>query len=352
MTEISIGYDVVFSKKKSSRPHSQPIPTNREERNSTPPKGSRGFTRRAWFAALGLTALASTLGVVIYEQQRSSTNEYSWFPNTQLDSDVIKTIGEDLMKETLLAGFPEVGQLLVTSQQNPERLQDFYPQAIPPLAVGISDFSKISGLVERYAPIAALSRNMTGTLEYGTYLDKQSNVEAECKFAKPQGAKLLILIDNKLVATSAYLKKLLIVKEGCQVFLAKDQARAIEKQVSSRYDLKPSFPITDMDAFLLMNAKSRQKYPAIPSLGDLFDNAPVDLDGAGYHYIIPPYIEMKQRNLLDTRDLSFTKAIDIVIEDARIAGLLVDNNGKTTWRSDVTPFSTPWISIFRARMAT
>lgn len=333
---------------KETRKHSHNFNRGRRQLGNRPPDTSQGGLTRRMLIGVGMAAVALGIAeIVIWQaEQNDNTHPYDrWKANTSLPPETVLAIGEDLISSPYL-GFADVGHLIRLSQEEPGRISEFYPCAHPPIGIKIQDFSTTS--LKEADTLAVLAVNLRGTLKTSQITDKKTRVTTEgVKFVDPDSVGLTVIFDNRIISASTNLKRLAVVKEWSMLLTARTQGKMIAEEVAQEYDIKTPFSIPDMSEFLLINGRASYTIKAIPPLSDHFKHAFTDFDGAGYFYILPTYIQMRRTNALTQKDFQFTRALDVLVKEATLKGLLIEVNGRMTWKQGVTAFSPSWTDISR-----
>ncbi len=317
-------------------------------------------SRRDLLLAAGLAGLTAT-GIFVKSQNdhQSPTQNPTPYPeqtlilsdiyagweryaNRQLPENIVLAIAKDLSLDTKYPGFSEVGTIILESRQNPNKIKAILPPFTGTIPVALENSVQTAGATATltFTPAAnyieaQVKDKNTETVEKKTFLDFVS-------------IGLSVELDNSIYLAPKEVKQLLMVKEFSHLLYINPQEAHIGKQVEEKFEITQSTSMY-MESFLFLNGQARPDVPQIPSLGDAFDNARIDNDGAGYYHIMRAYGKMKATGILRPVDISVLSSDDIAFETARKRGLLIEKSkGDFSWKEGIGPFSPAWTVITRA----
>ncbi len=313
---------------------------------------ARQIARRHFLKLTGLGIGAAVFGCggitwLITSRPRSESLPYQdWgiYQNALLPTDLVIAIGEDIKNSVEFLGFPEVGEIILLSSQRPDRLHELLPELIDHGPLGI----RLTNLVEKEGANGALNHKIAATALRARVRNRATRETREGIFAQVNRLQLVVELDNSFYLAPKVAKQLILVKEFSHFLYFGEHKKVISVDVLQNFDILEPSSILGLENFLLINGYAKPSLAGIPSLGDKFDNARVDIDGAGYWHIMAAFGKMKVNGLLSATDLQVLWSNDLAFERARSSGLLIEKSrGEFVWREEITPFSQEWLSIIR-----
>jgi hypothetical protein len=281
------------------------------------------------------------------ESKPAPLNPYAnWerFRNRSLSSEILVAIGQDLEKDTRYPGFAEAGRLIIQTQQNPDGLQAYLPQFEGHPALEVS----LTNLLQRQNALANMetAAHSDGKVRV-TEKNRQTGAVREYDLSKFVTVRHSVNLDNGIIFAPAAAKKLLLIKEFSHFLYYQKQKEHLERELGEKYEFEMP-GIADVGALILLNGYDKLSTPSIPNLSDGFDNALLDIDGAGYYHIAAAFCQMKAEGQFSQTDLGVLDSNNRAYEAAKKAGLLLPKGGnKFEWKEGIGPFSPEWTKIFR-----
>lgn len=259
--------------------------------------------------------------------------------NRELPKEVVLAIGEDIRRSVEFPGFFEVGELIALSQTNPDQLQRYIPLYTNSEPFGVR-LSSLGG------SLAQITLSADGVGEAATFVNKRTEEIINTVIGKWKRIYTPnIKFDNSLVQTSNEVKKLMFVKEFSHLLYMREQERVIMNQLTSSYEIMAP-DLEDLASHIFHSALSKIRIASIDLEG--YDKAEDDLDCAGHWHILPAFGKMRYTGLLSSKDLKALEVNNQIFEAAVKTGLLLDHGkGTFSWKSDIGPFNTDWLSICR-----
>lgn len=268
-------------------------------------------------------------------------NNWERYDNKVLPPELVIRLGQDLQSLNVYPGFHQAGELLVTSQQQPDRLRDFAPEfngMLFPVMVVSKQTQTMLTVIRRARIIGTLIE------------DKQAHTTIQVNLNDIKDVSLGIEIDGKGMKASPNAKRLLLVKEISHLFYYPQAKQRVVDAINARYNIETTSPrASDFSTFIFYSGFDRLISPQrVPSLGDEFDNAYYDIDGAGQWHIIPALGKMRTYGLLSDYDLSVLSTPNRAFDASVEQGLLIEKEkGEFVWKEGVGPFSSEWIKLMR-----
>lgn len=298
------------------------------------------------FTAGGTLALGGAGKFLIDRLFPPEENPYlGWekFRDDYLPQEKVVAIGEDIRSSWELPGFPEAGELILLSQRESGRLADFLPQLQDHGPIKI----RFTNLVETAGAIGAVAFNVRGVTVEAQVRNRATGETQEGVFVEANKMELVVELDNSFYRGPEIAKKLIMVKEFSHLLYIEEQKRVVTEEVARNFEIiEPK--VDNLEAFLFINGHLKPGIRNMPSLGDSFDNALFDLDGAGYWHIMPAFGKMRSVGLLSERDLTVLKSDNQAFGEVRIKGLLQEvKTGEFVWKEGIGPFSREWRSVIR-----
>lgn len=340
---------VEFSKKRRQR---RGVDKDTWQGKPSPSESPRGPSRKQLLVGLCGTAavagLSLFLGNKLSQPQEVATPANSapyrnWerYRNSVLPSETVIAIGNDIAQATAYSGFAEVGRIIVNTQKNPEKLKEIFPSFKPPINLFFTDS------VEKSGALATLTLNADGVTVAANVRNKQTGQEQKGIFAQINKIALGVEMDNTSYAAPDLAKILLLVKEFSHFAYYQRHKEVLLKQVAENFEiLEPANMSPDeiYENAIFQVGKGKN----IPEMGDLFEHALIDVDGAGYWHTTPAFGKMKRLSHLNAQTIRILASNDWAFETAVGRGLLLEKGkGEFSWREGIGPFSTDWLNITR-----
>ncbi len=304
-------------------------------------QNSPGFSRREFVNLSGKFILLSWLAACAKAPPNTPSaaldpySGWSKYIDRQLPKELVTAVGRDI-EASDIPGFSEVGSVIILSQTEPSRLREYFPAAETPnpLAVKLhSSFPALGGMGLFLETADEIQRDVR---------DKSTQNVERRSFLPVQKVTMEIALADDLVYAPTLAKQLILVKEFSHFLYFQQHQSAVVDQVRLSYDVQRGFYSDDF--FLYLSSVYKPFNPRFPSLGDLFDNASIDFDGAGYWHVMRAFGYIKQHNLFDPLSLEVFHSMDEAYTKAREVGILLEDN---SWREGITPFSPEWTPITR-----
>lgn len=326
------------------RPQRERIKQARGKRETTQAEHDPG--RRLFLkglAGVGLGALAGVGGKWLFDRLEAQSPYRNWekYQNSTLPREPVLAIGEDIEKNVEYRGFPQVGRIIIAAQKDPESLKKIIPYLDGAIDIRLSDTVKKEGAV------GFLDHDFRGVGTKVIIKELRTGKTQETILVNPIRLKLTVHLDNSLYLAPDVIKKFILVKEFSHLLYVRQHAQVITDQVLSRFNIMVPDGI-NLPLFLWSNGHLKAISQNIPSLGDYFDNAYFDYDGAGYWHNTPAFGKMKKLGHLSIKDISVLATNNTIFNEALRAGLLTETSySEFTWRDGTCPFSPQWLGIIR-----
>ncbi|MBI2029617.1 hypothetical protein HYT02_04330 [Candidatus Gottesmanbacteria bacterium] len=308
------------------------------------PKNDGGFTRRKFLlglCALGGIATAIAIGVTLGkddESQNSPFDNWERYKGKEFPTDLTVDIGKSLVRDMEYPGFSDVGNLIVQSQLNPQKLRSYFPILSSRIPLQSADIHEPGVMEPRFTNTFIGQQVVTDKLTGNTFQDT---------FAESDSLELTVKIDGGIYLAPQRVRELVVAKEFSHILYLQKCADNITSQVEARYSISRASDTTSLSTFLFVNSVAYGGQPNRNSLGDAFDNAKFDIDGAGYWHIMRAFGKMKVTNQLSIVDLDYLSSANTAFEQARASEILIQENSNFRWKEDITPFSPEWTNITR-----
>lgn len=292
---------------------------------------------------IGAAALAGVGGKLLFEYLAVKNPYLNWerHQNSTLPRELVLAIGEDIEKAVDYAGFPQVGRLITIIQKDPESLKKIVPYIDGPIDVRLSD------TVRTERAVGLLHHDFRGVGIKVFIEDLRTGKTQETTLVNPTRLKLTVHIDNSFYLAPDVAKKFILVKEFSHLLYVRQHTQVITEQVLSQFSIRVPEG-TNLPLLLWSNGQLKASSEYIPSLGDYFDNAFFDYDGAGYWHNTPAFGKMKKLGHLSSKDVGVLATNNTIFNESLRAGLLVEiGHGEFAWRTGIGPFSPQWLGIIR-----
>ena len=264
------------------------------------------------------------------------------YRNGTLPREHVAAIGRDLAHSPQYPGFPEVGTIIALSLEQPSQLQQYLPQLENHGPIDI----KLSNLMARIGALSELFVDTNGVGITATVRHNQTGETKQGGLAKVDRMPLVVNMDNGFASAPDVAKKLIIVKEFSHLLYMNLHQQVIAQTVLQRFEIDLEEPV-NLPNLLFINAQASVKIRGI-DFGDMYNNAPDDLDGAGYWHIIQALGKMRAMGLLSPTDLVILEGANTAFEEAKRRGLLIEENpGEFVWKEGIGPFSPEWTAMMR-----
>lgn len=311
-------------------------------------KGPWSPTRREFLKAVGITTGALVVlgigGKFSLDMLRSKDPYAGWekYQDSVLPKEIAIAIGEDLKKDTSYPGFSEIGPLVIASQLDPEKIKTFYSSNLQ------GEVSIVFANTIKAGSLSDLEHN-TKSVVLETEIYNKSRHTQKGVLVQINSLNLSVRLDNTSYLAPDAAKRLLLVKEFSHFLYIAKQREIIKQEVLENFEIvQPKVSESELGVLLQMNAFMRSGTESIVSLGERFENAIIDLDGAGYWHIMRAYGKMKVNGVLSPRDVLILGSDDLAFETARQRGLLIEKKkGEFVWKEGIGPFSPQWTDITR-----
>lgn len=293
-------------------------------------------------AGIGAVTIIGVGGKWLFDHLGAQSPYRNWerYRNSTLPRELVLAIGEDIKKTAEYTGFPQVGQLITTIQKDPESPKKIIPFIDGPIDVRLSDTAR----TER--AVGLLHHNFEGVSIKVFIQDLRTGRTQETTLANPIRLKLTVYIDNSFYLAPDVVKKFILVKEFSHLLYTRQHAQVITEQVISRFSVRVPEG-TNLPLLLWSNGVGGLSRPNL-SLGDYFNNASLDYDGAGYWHNTPAFGKMKKLGHLSPKDVGVLATNNTIFNESLRVGLLVEtSHGEFAWRSGIGPFSPQWLDIVR-----
>ncbi|MBI2040180.1 hypothetical protein HYT18_03835 [Candidatus Microgenomates bacterium] len=303
---------------------------------------------------IGGAAAASALGIsgkiLLDKLSAQSDNPYrDWgrYKDRYFPKELVIAMGHDISQSSDLPGFSEVGELIVLSQTNPDQLQRFIPlyNGSEPMKV------RLTNLLNTTRALGSIDIGGQGVGVETTVVDRHTGEETKTVIARVDEALIEeVRLDNSFIYASNIAKKLILAKEFSHLLYIREHQKTLAEAVLDRYEIMAP-NIQDIAPHLYFSANAvyftNSTVPPIDQL-EAFAKVGDDLDCSGHWHTAPAFGTMKYRNLLSPEDLAIFDINDSIFEAAKNKGLLVhQGSGVFSWRSNIGPFSSEWLSLCR-----
>jgi hypothetical protein len=196
--------------------------------------------------------------------------------------------------------------------------------------------------------VGLLDHNVKGVGIRVYIKDRSTGKTQEITLVNPTRLKLTVHLDNTFYLASDVAKKFILVKEFSHLLYVQQHARLITEQILAQFEISAPEGV-NLPLLFWSNGQLKGISRNIPSLGDYFDNAFFDFDGAGYWHNTPAFGKMKKLGHLSPRDINVLAINNRIFIEALQAGLLIENKqAEFSWAPGIEgPFSPPWLDTIR-----